>query len=150
MKTNITTNIRYFQKNVRINQLKKNHNFFSLHNVEIEFYVAKNPITIWDVHVDNIVISKLVKTKTNYKYLIGYLDQAIRLLVLIMPKTNGYVNTFKVKDRDKDKNNKLMYFRIDDKRLLEKYKAILTKIEDLKTLNEMLYQSTTIDIQKPK
>ena len=82
--------------------------------------------------------------------MIGYLDQAIRLLVLIMPKTNGYVNTFKVKDRDKDKNNKLMYFRIDDKRLLEKYKAILTKIEDLKTLNEMLYQSTTIDIQKPK
>ena len=150
MKTNITTNIRYFQKNVRINQLKKNHNFFSLHNVEIEFYVAKNPITIWDVHVDNIVISKLVTTKTNYKYLIGYLDQAIRLLVLIMPKTNGYVNTFKVKDRDKDKNNKLMYFRIDDKRLLEKYKAILTKIEDLKTLNEMLYQSTTIDIQKSK
>ena len=150
MKTNITTNIRYFQKNVRINQLKKNHNFFSLHNVEIEFYVAKNPITIWDVHVDNIVISKLVTTKTNYKYLIGYLDQAIRLLVLIMPKTNGYVNTFKVKDRDKDKNNKLIYFRIDDKRLLEKYKAILTKIEDLKTLNEMLYQSTTIDIQKPK
>ena len=121
-----------------------------MRNVEIEFYVAKNPITIWDVHVDNIVISKLVKTKTNYKYLIGYLDQAIRLLVLIMPKTNGYVNTFKVKDRDKDKNNKLMYFRIDDKRLLQKYKAILTKIEDLKTLNEMLYQSTTIDIQKPK
>ena len=27
------------------------------------FYAAKNPIKIWDVNVDNIVISKLVKTK---------------------------------------------------------------------------------------
>ena len=29
------------------------------------FYGAKKPINIWDVHVDNIVISKLVETKTN-------------------------------------------------------------------------------------
>ena len=50
------------------------------------FYVAKTPINIWDVNVDNIVISKLVKTKANYRYLIGYLDKAIRPLVLIMPK----------------------------------------------------------------
>ena len=34
------------------------------------FYAAKRPIKIWDVNVDNIVISKLVKTKTNSKYLI--------------------------------------------------------------------------------
>ena len=41
--------------------------------------------------------------------------------------------TFEVKDGDKDKNNKLMSFRISDGKLLEKYKAIWTKIEDLKT-----------------
>ena len=34
----------------------------------------------------------------------------------------------------KEKNNKLMSFRIDDKKLLEKYKAICTKIEDLKSI----------------
>ena len=28
---------------------------------------------------------------------------------------SGYVKTFKVKDGDKDKNNKLMSFRKDDK-----------------------------------
>ena len=28
------------------------------------FYAAKRPIKTWDVNVDNIVISKLVKTKT--------------------------------------------------------------------------------------
>ena len=45
-----------------------------------------------------------------------------------------YVKTFKVKDGDKDKNNKLMSFRIDDEKLIEKYKAILIKIEDLKNI----------------
>ena len=45
---------------------------------------------------------------------------------------NRYVKTFKVKDGDKDKHNKLMFFRIDDEKLLQKYKAIWTKIKDLK------------------
>ena len=75
-----------------------------------------------------IVISKLVKTKTNSKYLTGYLDKAIRPLVLIMPKMSGYVKTFKVKKG----NNKLMSFPINDKKLLEMYKAIWIKIEGLK------------------
>ena len=81
-----------------------------------------------DVNVDNIVISRLVKTKTNSKYLIRYLHKSIRPLVLIIPKMSGYVQTFKVED----KNNKLFSFLIDDGKLLEKYKAIWTKIEDLK------------------
>ena len=40
-----------------------------------KFSVAKNPIKSWDVNVDNIVTSKLIKTKTNSKYLIGNLDK---------------------------------------------------------------------------
>ena len=48
--------------------------------------LQKKTLKIWDVNVDNIVISKLVKTKTNSKYLIGYLVKDIRPLVLIMPK----------------------------------------------------------------
>ena len=74
-----------------------------------EFYASKKPRKIWDVNVDNIVISKLVKTKTNSKYLIGIkFDKAIRPLVLIMPKMSGYVKTFNVKEGSKDKSNKLM------------------------------------------
>ena len=30
-------------------------------------------------------MSKIVETKTNFKYLIGYLDKAIRPLVLMVP-----------------------------------------------------------------
>ena len=46
---------------------------------------------------DNIVISKLVETKTNLKNLIGYLHKVIRPIVLILPKMRGYIKTFKVK-----------------------------------------------------
>ena len=90
----------------------------------------------WNVDADNIVISKLIKTKTNSRYFIRYLDKVIRPLVLILPKINGFVKTFKVKDGDKDKNNKLMFLGIDDDKLLEKYKTILTNIEDLRTIEK--------------
>ena len=65
----MTTTIRYFQL--------KNHEsfFYSVGMVKFEkteianktFYAAKKPIKIWDVIVDNKVISKIVKTKTNSK-----------------------------------------------------------------------------------
>ena len=45
---------------------------------------------------------------------------------------NKYFTKFKVKEGDKDKNNKLMSFHEDDGKLLEKCKAIWTKIEDSK------------------
>ena len=48
---------------------------------------------------------------------------------------SAYVETFKIKDGDKGKNNKIMSFRIDNEKLLEKYKFIWTMIKDLKTLN---------------
>ena len=77
------------------------------------FYVAKEPM-ISDANVDNIIISKVVETKTNSKYLIGYLYKCIRPLVLLMPKMSGYVKTFKVED----KNSKLMSFhRADEKNI---------------------------------
>ena len=70
----------------------------------------------------------------NSKYLIGYLDEVIRSLVLILPKMSAYVRTFKDKSEDKNKNDKLMSLRTDDDKLLEKHKTILTKIKDLKNI----------------
>ena len=58
----------------------------------------------------------------------GDLYEVIRLLVLKLPKMNGYIKTFK------EKNNKLMTLRIDDDKLLKKYKTIWTKIEDLEII----------------
>ena len=41
-------------------------------------FMMQKRLKVWDVNVHNIVISELVKTKTNSKYLIEYLDKAIR------------------------------------------------------------------------
>ena len=71
-----------------------------------------------------ILISKLVETKTNSKYLIGYFDKVIKPLILVLSKISGNVKIFKVKHGDKDKTNKLMFFRVDNEKLLEKYKTI--------------------------
>ena len=66
--------------------------------------MLKKHIKIWNVNVDNIVISELVMIKTKSKYLIRYLDKAIRPLVLTLPKLSRYVKTFQAMDGDKDKN----------------------------------------------
>ena len=58
---------------------------------EEKFYAAKAPTKICDVNVDNISISKLTETKTQSKYWIGYLDNVIKPLVLIIPKMSAYV-----------------------------------------------------------
>ena len=78
-----------------------------------------------DLNVDNIVISKLVKTKTNSKYLVVYSEKTVRPLVLVMNKISRYIKTFKVED----KKRKLIFLRIDDKKLSQKYKAIWTKLK---------------------
>ena len=93
-----------------------------------KFYAVKKPIKIWDVNVDNIIISKLLQAKTNSKCFIGMkFDEAIRPLDLIMPKMSGYVKTFKFEDEI----NKLMSFCMDDEKLLE---PIWIKIEDLSNI----------------
>ena len=99
---------------------------------EENFYAAQKSRKPWEINVHNIATPKVVKRKTNSKYFTGYSHTDIRPLVLIMPKMKGYVKAFK--HGDKDKNNKLMSFCIDDEKLLEKHEAIWTKIEDLKNL----------------
>ena len=83
-------------------------------------YGAKKVIKIWYVDVNNIVILKLIRTKTKFKDSIEYLDKVMRPLVLILSKMSEYVKTFKIKDGDKDENNKLMSLDIDDDKALEK------------------------------
>ena len=64
--------------------------------------------------------------------MIGYLDEVVKPLVLILDKMNGYVKTFK--DKDGNRDNKLLSFCMDDEKLLEKYNAIWIKIGDSKNI----------------
>ena len=85
---------------------------------------------------ENIGISNLTKMKNNSEHLMGYLDEVTRPLVFVLPKVSRYVKTFKVKDGDKDKNNKLISFHKNQKykKKVEKYKTIWTKNENLKNI----------------
>ena len=98
----------FFQK--RSYQLAKKYSQIFVHIIKIlrfgkrevakeKFNAAKKLVEIWDVNVENIVISKLLKTKTNSKYFIGIkFDKAISPLVLVMPKMSEYVKVFQVKE----------------------------------------------------
>ena len=79
-----------------------------------EFHGAKKTAKMWDVNVNNTVISKLVEAKNNSKYLIEYLDDIIRSLVLMLSKISGYVKRFK-----DNSNNKLLSLQKDYDKLLE-------------------------------
>ena len=57
----------------------------------------------------------------------------MKTLVLILPKISAYIKIFK--NKDGNKNNKLMFFHIEnEKKLFEKYKTTSTKIEDFKNI----------------
>ena len=51
---------------------------------------------------------------------------------MVFPKMSKYVKKFKIKIEDE--NNKLMSFCIDNEKLLEKWKTVWTKVEDLKNI----------------
>ena len=104
---------------------------------KVDFCDVKKPIKMWDVDVNNTVISKSVKKKSNSRYLIEYLDEFVQPLVLVMPKMSGYYKTFKDEGEHKNKNDKLMSLRIDDDKLLNKHKTIWTKIEDLQNIDAL-------------
>ena len=83
-----------------------------------------------DLDVGTLKIFVAALKKLSHVVLIGYLDKFLKTLVLILHKMSGYAKTFKVKGRDKGKNNRLMSFQINHKKLLEKYKIIWTTIEE--------------------
>ena len=59
--------------------------------------LQKKPVKVWDISVNNIAITKLVKTKTNSKYLIRLkFDKVTIPLVLIMSTMSRYVQTSQV------------------------------------------------------
>ena len=54
-----------------------------------KFLWHKNVKNMRDVNVDNLVISKLIETKSNTKYLREYLDEVVRPLFLKFRKMSA-------------------------------------------------------------
>ena len=79
---------------------------------------------ISNIDVNNTILSESVQMKKGFKCLYGCLDDFIRSLILIMPKTSEYVTNFI--------DNKI--FLYCDGELLEKYKNIWSKTDELKSV----------------
>ena len=98
-------------------------------NIGIEnqkFHSRKNPILIYHVNIDRIVIStKFPLGKKGFKYFIGYKDdneEVIRSCILF-PKMSAYRRNFD--------ETKYMPFLIKDNELLEKCNGIWDKVSSV-------------------
>ena len=90
-----------------------------------EFYENKKGINLKDVIVDKIVVSNKVKgNNETVKYYIGYLDESISPLCLILPQMSGWMIYF-------ENGGKNMSFKIEDDEVYTKYNNIWNKIKEL-------------------
>ena len=82
------------------------------------FYKNKNLFNIEDIDINNIEVSKKESygTKNLPKYFIGYNDDDVRPLCILLPQMIGYVKCFD--------SNKTMSFKTSDNKLLKKYNKI--------------------------
>ena len=84
-----------------------------------EFYSSKQAILLNSIDLNKIVVSSKWKINdTTYKYLCGYLNNAvIQPLCVILPQMSGYIKYF-------DDGGKNMSFVMDDKEIYEKYNEV--------------------------
>ena len=83
-------------------------------------------LKIEDIDINNIFFSKKESygTKNAIKYFIGYIDNnEIKPICIRFPQMIGYVKYFD--------DNKVMSFKVADKKLLDKYNKIWGKVEEL-------------------
>ena len=61
-----------------------------------KFHQQKDPILIYDVDINNIVVSsKFPSCKNSFKHFFGYKDaQEVRLLCIMLPKMSAYKRDF--------------------------------------------------------
>ena len=74
----------------------KNINFDGKENKKSDFYKNKKPFQIDGTDVNKILVSKKEPcgTKNALKYFIGYNDDVIRPLFVILPQMTGYFKKF--------------------------------------------------------
>ena len=103
-----------------------------------EFHKSKEPIDLFLVNVDQIVVSdKFKHNKKVFKHFIGYQEgEIIKPLCIVLPQTSGYIKYF-------ENDGKNMSFLIKDNEMWNKYDTIWEVIKDKLGINfsiEPLYE----------
>ena len=90
-----------------------------------EFYENKKGIKLKHVHVDNIVINNKIKINDDINQVfIGYIDESVSPLCLILPQMSGCIKYFENGGKNKS-------FKINEDWVYLKYKEIWNKIKKL-------------------
>ena len=90
-----------------------------------ELHKSKEPIDLFSVNVDQIVVSdKFKHNNEGFKHFIGYQERGIvKPLCIILPQTSEYIKYF-------ENESKSISFLIKDDEVWEKYDKILDLIKD--------------------
>ena len=91
-----------------------------------DFYKNKKLLKIEDIDINKIFVSKKEScgAKNDIKYFFGYIDNnEIKPICVRLPQTIRYAKYFD--------DNKVMSFKVTDKKLLNKYNKTWGKVEEL-------------------
>ena len=103
-------------------------NKFVFGDIEVskkQFYESKIAVKLSEVDVNKIVVSNKVKENNQTsKVFIGYLDDNVVPLSIILPRMSGWIKYF-------ENGGKNMSFKIDDDEVYLKYNEIWKKIREL-------------------
>ena len=117
------------KKTLKFNNIKLNKK---------EFHKSKEPIDLFSVDLDQIVVSEKFKhNDEGFKYFIGYQKgDIVKPLCIILPQMNGYIKYFK-------NGGKNMSFMIKNDKVWDKYDKIWNVIKDklgIKFHSEPVYE----------
>ena len=117
------------KKTLKFNNIKLNKK---------EFHKSKEPIDLFSVDLDQIVVSDRFKhNDEGFKYFIGYQKgDIVKPLCIILPQMNGYIKYF-------ENGGKNMSFMIKNDKVLDKYDKIWNVIKDklvIKFHSEPVYE----------
>ena len=98
------------KKTLKFNNIKLNRK---------EFHKSREPINLFSVDLDQIVVSDRFKLNDEgFKYFIGYQKgEIMKPLCIILPQMNGYIKYF-------ENGGKNMSFMIKDDKVWDKYDKI--------------------------
>ena len=108
--------------------IKVNGKTLKFNNIRLnnkEFHRLKEPIDLFSVHLDQIVVSdKFKHNDENFKPFIGYLEgEIVKPLCIILPPMSGYIKYF-------ENGSKNMSFLIRYNEVWDKYDKIWDAIKD--------------------
>ena len=117
------------KKTLKFNNIKLNKK---------EFHKSKEPIDLFSVDLDQIVVSEKFKhNDEGFKYFIGYQKgDIVKPLCIILPQMNGYIKYF-------ENGGKNMSFMIKNDKVWDKYDKIWNVIKDklgIKFHSEPVYE----------